>query len=81
MNYNVNPLQLIRMIKEGKNPEQLMLSILEDQASASPMGANLLELAKMGRTNDIEKIARNLYAERGLDYDKEFTAFRQQFGL
>ena len=81
MAFDVNPLQIIRMIKEGRNPQQLMLSILEGQASTSPMGANLLELARMGRTNDIEKIARNMYAERGLDFDKEFTAFKQQFGL
>ena len=54
MAFDVNPLQIIRMIKEGRNPQQLMLSILEGQASTSPMGANLLELARMGRTNDIE---------------------------
>ena len=77
MSYNVNPLELIRMIKEGKNPQQLLISILEGEASSTPMGANLLELAKMGRADQIEKFARNVYQERGLDFDKEFTAFKQ----
>jgi hypothetical protein len=27
--YNVNPMELLTQIKQGKNPEQLMLGILE----------------------------------------------------
>lgn len=78
---NVNPMQLIGMIKQGKNPQQLMLSILENQMSNTPMGANLLELAKNGRSADIEKIVRNIMSEQGVDFDKEFTSFKQMLGL
>jgi hypothetical protein len=38
----------------------------------------------MAKNNDgkgIEQIARNLSAQRGLDFDKEFAAFRQQLGI
>jgi hypothetical protein len=39
-------------------------------------------MAKEGRTSDIEAFARNLAKERGIDFDKEFSAFkRQYFGL
>ena len=31
MTYNVNPVQLIQMIKGGTNPQQLMINILEQQ--------------------------------------------------
>ena len=58
--YQVNPAQLIQMIKQGKNPQQLLLSILEGQAKSNPMSANLLELAKKGDSASIEQIARNL---------------------
>lgn len=78
---NVNPMQLIAMIKQGKNPQQLMLNILENQMSNTPMGANLLELAKNGKSADIEKIVRNLAAAQGIDFDKEFTSFKQMLGL
>ena len=78
---NVNPIQLIAMIKQGKNPQQLMLNILENQMSNTPMGANLLELAKNGKSADIEKIVRNLAAAQGIDFDKEFTSFKQMLGL
>ena len=78
---NVNPIQLIAMIKQGKNPQQLMLNILENQMSNTPMGANLLELAKNGKSADIEKIVRNIAAAQGIDFDKEFTSFKQMLGL
>jgi hypothetical protein len=40
-----------------------------------------LFLAKNNRTKDIEQIARNMAKEKGIDFDKEFTAFKQRFGL
>ena len=78
--YNVDPNRLIQMIRQGQNPQQLMLSILEGQAG-SPMGRNLLNLARNGQTQEIEKIARNLCKERGMDFDQEFMKFRQMFGI
>ena len=78
---NVNPMQLIAMIKNGQNPQQLMMQVLETQMSDSPMRDNLLDLARRGDTAGIEKIARNLAQQRGVDFDKEFNAFRQMLGL
>lgn len=81
MSYNVNPMLLVQAIKNGQNPQQLMLNILENNMSSTPMGANLLELAKNGRTADIEQIARNIAKQRGIDYDREFAAFVNMLGL
>ena len=78
--YNVDPNRLIQMIRQGQNPQQLMLSILEGQAG-SPMGRNLLNLARNGQTAEIEKIARNLCRERGVDFDQEFMKFRRMLGM
>lgn len=77
----VNPTQLIQMIKSGKNPQQLMMNVLESQAQGNPIYANLTQLAKQGRTQDIERFARNLAESQGIDFDKEFAAFRQRVGL
>ena len=77
----VNPAQLIQMIRSGQNPQQLMLSILEGQMANTPMGANLLNLAKNGQTKEIEQIARNLSNQQGIDFDKEFAAFCQMLGV
>ena len=77
MNNTMNPLYLIQMIKNGGNPQQLVLSMLGAQAENNPVLANLIDLAKQNRTKEMEKIARNLFAEKGLDYDKEFNNFQQ----
>jgi hypothetical protein len=73
----MNPMDIIMKIKSGQNPQQIMISILEEGVAASnPIAANLLDLAKNNRTADIEKVARNLCAERGIDFDKEFSSFK-----
>ena len=79
-NYQVNPNQLVQMIRQGQNPQQLMLYILQ-QNSNTPLGANLYKLAQSGNTTEIEKIARNMCRERGVDFDTEFNAFRNMIGL
>ena len=81
MNYNVNPQLIIQAIKRGQNPQQLMLNILQNNMSSSPFGANLLSLAQQGNTKEIERIARNIAQQRGLDYDKEFANFVRGLGL
>ena len=77
MPYPVNPMVLIQMIKQGQNPQQLLMSVLEGQAGSNPVSANLLDLARNHRTADIEKFARNYFASNGLDFDTEFNAFKQ----
>ena len=79
--YQVNPMQLIQLVKNGRNPQQLMLGILQQQAPTNPIYNNLLTMARENRTADIENFARNLAKEQGIDFDKEFKAFRQYYGL
>lgn len=82
MPYQVNPMQLIAQIRQGKNPEQLLMGVLESGAAANPIYANLLNMAKEGRTSEIEAFARNVAKEKGIDFDKEFSKFKKQyFGL
>jgi hypothetical protein len=77
----VNPNQLVQMIKEGKNPQELMLLVLENQMSGTPIGDNLIKLARENRGAEIEQIARNLYSQQGRDFDKEFLEFKNMLGL
>ena len=79
--YDVNPIQLIQMIRQGRNPQQLLMSILEGEAKNNPMSANLLALAQRNDGRAIEQFARNFFESLGLDFDKEFNAFKQQMGL
>ena len=67
------------MIRTGYNPSQIGTTILQQQNN--PMATNLLTLARNGNFQEIEKIARNVAASHGKDYDKEFQAFKSQLGL
>ena len=68
-------------IKRGSNPEPIMMNILQQRMGGTPMGDNLISLARQGNSKEIERIARNLASQRGMDFDKEFSAFRKRYGL
>ena len=75
---NVNPMQLIQMIKGGQHPQQLVMNILQQQSQNNPILNNAMNLAQGGNTSALEMLARNLAAQRGLDFDKEFANFKSQ---
>ena len=76
-----NIMQLVQAIRGGQNPQQLVMNMLQQNMGNNPIGQNLLSLAKNNDGKGIEQIARNLCAQRGLDFDTEFAKFKQQFGL
>ena len=79
--YNVNPMMLIQAIKNGQNPQQLMLNILQNNMSGTPLGDNLINMVKRGDSAGIEKIVRNVSQQRGIDFDREFPEFVKTLGL
>ena len=77
----MNPMQLLSLIKNGSNPTNLAMQILQSQMGGTPLGDNLIQLARNNNVQGIEQIARNLCEQKGTDFDKEFAIFKQQFGL
>ena len=75
---NVNPMQLIQMIKGGKNPQQLLMNILKNQGNNNPILNNAVKMAQNGNASGLEMLARNLTAQRGLDFDKEIMNLKNQ---
>ena len=76
-----SPMEIIAAIKNGQNPQQLLMNILEGRMGQTPMGKNLLALAKNNDTKGIETVVRNLFNSRGVDFDKEFSAFKRMLGV
>jgi hypothetical protein len=72
----VDYMKLLQAIRSGANPQQLVMGVLEGQMASTPMGKNLLQLVKENRTDEIEKIARNICEQHGIDFDKEFASFK-----
>lgn len=77
----MNATELIGLVKNTNNPEQIVMQFLQTQMQGTPMGNNLINMAKQGNNKGIEEFARNFLKQNGIDFDKEFKAFRNQWGL
>ena len=77
----ISPMQVTQMIKNGQNPQQLLMGMVQEQMGNTPMGANLLKLMQNGDEAALEQIARNICTQRGLNFDTEFARFRQTLGV
>ena len=79
-----SPQDMIKLISSFKNqdPSALVSNMVDEAASqGNPIMQNLAGLIKEGKTDEIEKVVRNIAKERGVDYDKEFKAFKNAFKL
>lgn len=77
----MNPMQLIGMIKNGGNPQQMVMNMLQNMGGSNPMANNVLNMAQSGNTQQIETFARNICKEKGVSFDDEFAKFKRQYGL
>ena len=50
---NVNPMQLIQLIKNGQNPQQLIMGILQQGNNNNPILNNAMNLAKKGNVGGL----------------------------
>lgn len=72
----MNPMQMLQnFIAKGFSPQK----IVEQLANNNPMMANLIKMANSGDTRGVENFARNMFKEKGRDFDKEFSEFRSKF--
>lgn len=78
MNY---PIDIINMLKNGGNPQQIVLSMLPKEQISNPVIKNLVQLAQNNDVESLQQFARNMFKEKGLDFDQEFNSFKQRFGI
>lgn len=71
---NMNPLQLIQLIKGGQNPQQLLMSIMQN--NNNPILQNAMGMAQHGNVSGLEMLARNIAQQKGIDFDKAFSEFQ-----
>ena len=74
MNSNMNPMQLMGLLK-GKNPQEMAMSMIKNSNINDPMINQLLQLAQSGDINSMNKIAENFFKGQGLDFNNEFNNF------
>ena len=67
---NNNPIEIIKnLLGKNQNPQQIAMQLIGQ--NNNPMLNNLVNMAKNGKTQEIEKIARNMFKEQGRDFDAE----------
>ena len=72
----MNPMQILQnFMAKGMSPQK----IVEQMGNNNPMMANLIKMANSGDTGGVETFARNMFKEKGRDFDKEFSEFRSKF--
>lgn len=72
----MNPMQMLQnFIMKGFSPQK----IVEQMAGSNPMMSNLMKMANAGDTSGVENFARNMFKEKGRDFNKEFSEFRSKF--
>lgn len=72
---NSNP--NLKTLLSGKNPQEVASQLLMN--NTNPIFGNLIKMAQNGDTKGVEEFARNVFKERGRDFDKEFSQFMSNF--
>lgn len=72
-----NPMQIMNLLKGVKSPKDAVINMIK--SNNNPMIKNLVEMAENGNSKGVEEFARNLYAQQGKDFDKEFNNFMSNF--
>ena len=71
----MNPVQFVKMMRGG-NPQKVVMDMMREQAGNNPM-----QMAEKGDSEGIEKLARNLCKEQGIDADEMVNKIKSQFGV
>lgn len=69
----MNPLNMIKQyMLQGLSPQ----NILGKLNITNPILNNVMAMAKNGDTKGVETFARNICKQRGMDFDTEFSKFK-----
>ena len=69
----MNPVNMIKQyIMKGFTPK----GILQQMNIRNPILSNVIGMAQNGDTKGVENFARNICKQRGLDFDTEFSKFK-----
>lgn len=72
-----NPINMIKMLMGKMTPQEFAMKTLEN--NSSPIAKNLINMIQSNDEKAIESFARNVCAEKGIDFDSEFGSFMNNF--
>lgn len=72
----MNPIMILKQfMQQGLTPQ----NILNKMNINNPILSNVMNMAKNGDNKGVETFARNICKQKGLDFDKEFDNFKNNF--
>lgn len=77
----MTPMQIMQMMKNGENPQQMLMNMMKQQAGSNPIMNNALQMMEKGDNAGLENLARNLCRERNINPDDAFNQIKGQFGI
>ena len=77
----MNPMQLMQMIRGGGNPQQAIINMMKRQTGNNPVIDNAINMMEKNDNSGIEKLARNLCQEKGINPDDMLSQVKNQFGI
>lgn len=77
----MNPMQLMQMIRSGGNPQQTIINMMKKQSGNNPVMNNAINMMEEGDNAGLEKLARNLCQEKGINPDDMYSQIKNQFGM
>lgn len=61
----------------NKNPQMMVMEFIKK--NSNPVISNLVNMIQKGDTKGVENFARNMFKEKGRNFDKEFKEFKDNF--
>ena len=72
-----NPMDFFKMIKAIRNPQEAIIEMAG--GNNNPILKNAIDMAKNGKNDDLMQLAQNLCKEKGIDFEKDFNKFSQDY--
>lgn len=66
----MNPFEIIKTIR---NPKQQVIKMSKNMNN--PILNNAINLAQQGKNEELEQVARNIFKEKGIDFDNDIMPY------
>ena len=70
----MNPMEMISLLK-GRNPEELVMSMIKNNNINDPTINKLIGYAKNGDNENLTKLAESIFQKQGKDFMTEYNNF------
>jgi hypothetical protein len=74
MEIMMNPMEMISLLK-GRNPEELVMSMIKNNNINDPTINELIGYAKNGDNENLTKLAESIFQKQGKNFTTEYNNF------